>query len=183
MLAIVSGVAAWGVAAILMSAALGKLVSLRQTIGVLEQIGFRRAPRPAAVALIATEWAVATFYLARPGSIAAGALIVGLFSGFAILGARELRLNRHVRCGCFGGGLERELGWLQIVQLPVVLVIVAMGVLTASARSTQSFLAMLVATPLAAALVFSMQAIKPVIRIRRQRISLAAPGKSWRAAD
>lgn len=180
---IASGLGAWLVSAILVTAALGKLVSFRKTVGVLEQIGLRRAPRLGAAILIAAEFTVAVLYLARPGSVTAGTLVLTMFAAFAAVGARELRLKRHVRCGCFGGGIERELGWPQIVQLPVVLAIVLPGVITSSTRSTQLFLAMLVATPLAASLAFSMQAIKPAMRTRRQRVSLAAPGRSWKADE
>lgn len=180
---LLAGVGSWLVAAVLVSAALGKLVSFRATTGVLEQVGFRRAPELGAGAVIAAESTIATLYLAFPGSVLVAALVVALFVGFALVGARELRLKRHVRCGCFGGGFERELGWPQVVQLPVVVVIAVAGVSSGSSRGTQSFLAMFIAAQLAAAVGFSLQAIKPSMRVRRQRVSLAAPGRSWRVDD
>jgi hypothetical protein len=177
-----AGVGVALVAAVLINAALSKLAAFRSTVDVLRQLGLTQSLRMSAGLLIVIEWTCGIAYLIAPRNTALVVAIDCLFAAFAIVGARELLLRRGIKCGCFGNAFGGQLGWHQLIQLPVVVAVTTVG-LHSDPRSAVDVLMLVLIIHLLVASISVIAASKPARLVRRQRISLAAPGPSWRIEE
>jgi hypothetical protein len=104
-------------ASILFWAALEKARDPQMTVSTLQQLGFPAGLAKAAWLLILVELAVALGLVFRPDSIVTQGGVVVLAGTFASAGLLALRLEKRVRCTCFGLGAHGHLGLNQVAAL------------------------------------------------------------------
>ena len=114
--------------AALFSGALLKATSISEFRGALVAIGLPvDLVRPLGWAVVGTEAAVAVALVAMPAAAWPRLLAVCLALVFAGVGVRVLAGGRAIACGCFGSVGRRNLGWAQIIALPIWLGLAAVA--------------------------------------------------------
>jgi methylamine utilization protein MauE len=125
----------YAAAALLLYAGARKIAAplpFRQTLDAL------RLPAAGVLVLVVPvlEIAAAAALVAMPRSIATTVVVAGLGAAFAGAALLALHRDERIRCACYGHAGDGELGWRQLVALPVWLgVAVASLVLPAGSVS------------------------------------------------
>jgi multisubunit Na+/H+ antiporter MnhB subunit len=109
--------AALTTAAVLLRAVVGKIRHPGDVASTMTRLGVpRETATPAAMVLIAAEFATAAALLFRPDSALTQIAVIVLAIVFALAGLRAMRLDERVACNCFGTG-GQHLGLRQVVML------------------------------------------------------------------
>jgi NADH:ubiquinone oxidoreductase subunit K len=90
---------------------------------MLEQVAGSRVHLAFALALAAAELLVGLGLLFVPSNVAPRFAVIALAIGFAGAGVVGLRSEQRIRCACYGGH-SRPLGWTQLLQFPVFVLLV-----------------------------------------------------------
>jgi hypothetical protein len=158
----------------LVGASVTKLSSRAQFSRTLVEIfGATRGTRFVANCVICIEWAVGTSLAVAPASAYADAAVVALFATFAAVGAFALIAGRRVDCSCFGPFIQKRLGWIQLVQLPIAILVVFALRVSAIEPPLETSLAIILAAHLASAGALLGWALPTWSTARSQRTSLA----------
>ena len=112
----------------LFTAALLKAASISEFRSSLVAIGLPvDLVGPLGWAVVAIEAAVAVALVAMPATAWPRLLAVCLSLVFAGVGVRALAGGRAIKCGCFGSVGRRNLGWAQVLALPIWLGLAAVA--------------------------------------------------------
>jgi hypothetical protein len=102
-----------------------------------------------------------------------------MFTVFAAAAAYALLTGRRLDCGCFGVAGRSKLGWIQIIQLPVVVLVVLRAGQVASTAGSR--LGRLAVVELVVCLAFLYLGWPTFRRVRTARISLASAASFGRS--
>ena len=175
MLELTTGGIVVGIATLLVVAAASKLVSPDGARAAVVELGVPEGLALAAVVSTAVaEWATAAGLVLFPRSRLVAAALIGLFVGFAALGAWALLRGKVVRCGCFGSVRATRLGRPQLYQLAGVSTLALVVQRAGPSWTSTDALEALFLVQVAAGAMLLAAGLPTAWHIRRDRISLGA---------
>lgn len=117
-LEVIGLVASVAVASVLIVSSAAKLRTPSAFTAVLKELGLR--PRRAWwFTVCAVELIVAVLLVMPVERVIVAAAVAFLGVVFAASGVRGLQIGRPIKCACFGAAHANQLGWAQVVALPV----------------------------------------------------------------
>lgn len=104
----------------LFTAAMLKGTSIMELRGTLVALGLSaKAAQSLAWAVVGAEAAAGVTLIALPGAAWPRILTAFLALAFAGIGIRTIAARHRIACGCFGSLGRRNLGWTQVLALPI----------------------------------------------------------------
>jgi hypothetical protein len=104
----------------LFTAAMLKASSIRELKGTLVALGLpAKAAQSLAWVVVGAEAAAGITLIALPEAAWPRVFTAFLALAFASIGIRALAARRRIACGCFGSLGRRNLGWIQVLALPM----------------------------------------------------------------
>lgn len=164
---------------LLVLSSVAKIVHRASARHVMIRLGIGEQPaRALTVALIAVEWLLAAALLMWPTSLYTRLGVLLLFVSFATAGLYALSSRQQIVCGCFGAIYATRLGVTQLIQLPLVTLILSASTNWPSSWNATSALTVLFVVHVVAALALLSWSTTLWRNVRSQRISLTNASRS-----